>query len=112
MFRILTEQVCEVETQTIIFTQFHAGLQNFRSDLQRQGGRVPGFDKNVASQVQHLLNSDGSLNDIDFEFTGGDVGRNTVVPSGSNWRDDTSPESVRQALEAANAAKNTTSTRD
>jgi len=103
--RILTEQVCEVETQTIIFSQFHASLGTFRHDIQREGGRQPGFDGNVAHQIHQLVNADGSLNNIDFGFKGTDIGNQTIAPSGSNWDENKSPESVRQAMEAVKAAK-------
>jgi len=36
--RIITEQICEVETQTIVFEQFHSSLGGFSSDLRRSSG--------------------------------------------------------------------------
>ncbi|KAF9468105.1 hypothetical protein BDZ94DRAFT_1247193 [Collybia nuda] len=104
--RIITEQICEVETQTIIFSQFHAGLGNFEGELQRKGGRQPGFDGDVARQIQRLVNDDGSINNTDFGFNGTDVGKRTIAPSGSNWDDNTSPESVQRALDAIKSAQN------
>jgi len=44
------------------------------------------------------------LNVDDLNFKGSDVGSATVVPSGNNWNDATSPGSVQKALDAAKRA--------
>ncbi|KAK0469791.1 uncharacterized protein EV420DRAFT_1634211 [Desarmillaria tabescens] len=102
--RIITEQICEVEVQTIVLEQFSSSISSFSSDLLRQSGRQVGFDSNVASKISQLTNSDGSLSSSDLGFSGRDVGNNTVVAAGSNWNDATSPTSVQSALTAAQSA--------
>ncbi|KAF8896372.1 hypothetical protein BD779DRAFT_1668175 [Infundibulicybe gibba] len=107
--KIITEQICEVETQTIVFQQFHSSMGMFSSDLQRKSGRQPGYDASIASHGQSLISADGSLNTTDLGFKGSDVGKNTIAPAGSNWNNATSPDSVQKALDAANSAANSTS---
>ncbi|KAK0204787.1 hypothetical protein DFS33DRAFT_694276 [Desarmillaria ectypa] len=102
--RIITEQICEVEVQTIVLEQFSSGISSFSSDLLRQSGRQVGFDSNIASKISQLVNEDGSLTSSDLGFSGRDVGNNTVVAAGSNWNDSTSPSSVQSALTAAQSA--------
>ncbi|KAF8895482.1 hypothetical protein BD779DRAFT_1609027 [Infundibulicybe gibba] len=102
--RIITEQICEVETQTIVFQQFHASLGSFSSDLTRQSGHQVGYDSSIASHYGSIYNSDGSFNSQDLGFSGSSVGSSTVVPSGSNWNDQTSPASVGAAYSAAQSA--------
>ncbi|KAF8871364.1 hypothetical protein BD779DRAFT_1576981 [Infundibulicybe gibba] len=102
--RIITEQICEVETQTIVFEQFHASLGSFSSDLSRSSSHHVGFDSSIASHFGDIVSSDGSLSTNDFGFSGHDLGSNTIVPSGSNWDSSTSPVSVGNAFSSAQAA--------
>ncbi|KAK0193779.1 hypothetical protein F5146DRAFT_399959 [Armillaria mellea] len=102
--RVITEQICEVEVQTIVLEQFSSSISSFGSDVLRQSGKQVGFDSNIASKISQLVNADGSLSTSDLGFSGHDVGSNTVVPAGSNWNDSTSPTSVQSALAAAQKA--------
>ncbi|PPQ65851.1 hypothetical protein CVT26_000785 [Gymnopilus dilepis] len=102
--RIISEQVCEVETQTIAFEQFHASVGHFRDDIRRISGHHVGFDVGIASHVNDFFEEDGSLSTFDFGFTGHDLGRQTVVVGGSNWVAETSPASVGSAYSAARHA--------
>jgi len=102
--RIITEQVCEVETQTVVFEQFHASLGLFSSDLRRTSDRHVGFDSGIASHFSSIVESDNSLSVNDFGFSGHDLGSNYVFPTGSNWDASTSPASVGAAYSAARAA--------
>ncbi|THV03239.1 hypothetical protein K435DRAFT_817395 [Dendrothele bispora CBS 962.96] len=104
--RIVTELVCEVETQTIVIEQLRSGIVAFQKDIQRQTVKQVGFDQNIAGLSSKLVNSDGSLNTDNLNFKGSDVGNATVVPSGDNWNDATSPESVQKALDAAQNVQN------
>ncbi|KAJ8072505.1 hypothetical protein AAF712_011200 [Marasmius tenuissimus] len=103
--RIITEQICEVETQTIVFSQFHASLGNFYNDLRRHSSHQVGFDSAVADHFGSIVQSDGSLSTNDLGFTGSDVGKSTVVAQGSNWDDRSSPASVENAYFAAQGAR-------
>ncbi|KAF5367472.1 hypothetical protein D9758_003685 [Tetrapyrgos nigripes] len=107
--RIVTELVCEVETQTIVVEQLKSGLIAFQEDVQRKTVKQVGFDEKVSSLTKNILNDDGSLNLDDLNFKGSDVGNNTVVVSGDNWNDETSPDSVQKALDAAKNAHKATS---
>ncbi|KAF8817035.1 hypothetical protein BYT27DRAFT_7153528 [Phlegmacium glaucopus] len=102
--RIITEQICEVETQTIVFEQFHSSLSLFSHDLRRTSGHHVGYDSNIASHFSDICSSDNSLTNHDLGFTGHDLGSSTVVVGGSNWNDATSPSSVGSAYGAARKA--------
>lgn len=102
--RIITEQICEVETQTIVFEQFHSSLGGFNHDLRRTSGHQVGYDSNIVNHFGSLVHSDGSLNVDDWGFSGRDVGSHTVVVGGSNWVDSSSPVSVSNAYNAAHDA--------
>jgi len=102
--RIITEQICEVETQTIVFEQFHSSLHGFSRDLRRFSGRSVGYDSNIASHYSDFENSDGSLSTSDFGFSGQNLGSSYVVPSGNNWENSRSFASVGNAYKAARSA--------
>jgi len=102
--RIITEQICEVETQTVVFEQFHASLGSFSGDLRRTSGHNVGFDSGISSHFGDIVSSDGSLSTDDFGFSGSSLGSQYVVPSGSNWNPSTSPASVGAAFSAAKSA--------
>ncbi|PPR04101.1 hypothetical protein CVT24_010674 [Panaeolus cyanescens] len=102
--RIITEQICEVETQTIVFEQFHASLGSFSSDLRRHSGHQVGYDRSIAGHFGDIVSSDGSLSTNDFGFSGHDLGSNYAIVGGSNWNDATSPASVGSAFSAARGA--------
>jgi len=98
--RIITEQVCEVESQTVIFQQYYASLGGFSHDMTRNSGRPVGYDHNIASHYESIWNSDGTLSNYDFNFTGTDIGSNYYSPS-SNWDQNKSPSSVGSAYQQA-----------
>lgn len=102
--RIITEQICEVETQTIVFEQWHSGLHGFSRDLRRHTGRQVGYDRNVVKHFGEIMNSDGSFNTHDFGFTGHDLGGETVVVGGNNWDDAHSHVTVEDAYGASRSA--------
>ncbi|KAJ7761523.1 hypothetical protein DFH07DRAFT_1020557 [Mycena maculata] len=102
--KIITEQICDVETQTIVFQQYYASLGGFSKDLTRSSGRSVGYDNSISSHYGDFYNSDGSLSTYDFGFSGSDVGSNYYVPTGSNWNANTSPSSVGSAYQSAQSA--------
>jgi len=102
--RIITEQICEVETQTVVFEQFHASVGFFSDDLRRTSGLHVGFDSGITDHFSDIVAEDGSLTTDDFGFTGHDLGAHTVVVGGSNWDAATSPASVGAAFSAAKSA--------
>jgi len=101
--RIITEQICEVETQTIVFEQFHSSLHGFSRDLRRFSGRDVGYDSSIASHFSNFYNSDGSLSTSDFGFSGSSLGHSYFVPSGNNWGRN-SQVSVDNAYSSARSA--------
>ncbi|KAJ3785491.1 hypothetical protein GGU10DRAFT_422531, partial [Lentinula aff. detonsa] len=107
--QIITEQVCDVETQTVVFQQFLSSCNHFSSDLLRTSGVQVGYDSDIVSHYGSFYNADGSLSTSDLGFSGSDVGKSVVVPSGSNWNSATSPASVGNAFNAALSAANGTS---
>jgi len=102
--RIITEQICEVETQTVVFEQFHSSLHGFSRDLRHFSGRNVGYDSHIASHFSNFYGSDGSLSTDDWGFSGSDLGSSYVVPSGSNWDSSSSFTSVGNAYKAARSA--------
>lgn len=102
--RIISEQICEVETQTIVFEQFHSSLHGFSRDLRRFSGRGVGYDSGISSHFSSFYNSDGSLSNNDFGFSGHNLGQSYVVPSGNNWDNSRSFTSVGNAYKAARSA--------
>ncbi|KAJ3770003.1 hypothetical protein FB446DRAFT_647747 [Lentinula raphanica] len=102
--QIITEQVCEVETQTVVFQQFLSSCSHFSSDLLRTSGHQVGYDSAIVSHYGSFFNADGSLSTYDLGFSGSDVGQSVVVPSGSNWNIATSPVSAGNAFNAALSA--------
>ncbi|TFK61393.1 hypothetical protein BDN72DRAFT_904152 [Pluteus cervinus] len=102
--RIITEQICEVETQTIVFQQFSSNLGLFGDDLSRHSNHQVGYDRGIANHFGSICNADGSLTTNDLGFSGHDLGSNTVVAVGDNWNSASSPASVQNALSACNAA--------
>lgn len=102
--RIITEQICEVETQTVVFEQFYASLGGFSRDLRRYSSYQPGYDYNIAGYYGDIVGSDGSLSTNDLGFSGYDIGNNSVIPSGDNWDASSSPASVGSAYDLARSA--------
>ncbi|KAF5385720.1 hypothetical protein D9757_005493 [Collybiopsis confluens] len=102
--RIITEQICDVETQTIVFQQYISSSTHFSSDIMHSSSVSPGYDSSIVSHYGDLVNSDGSLSTSDLGFSGSDVGQSYVVPSGSNWNPSSSPASVQAAFSAAQSA--------
>ncbi|KAK7437037.1 hypothetical protein VKT23_018853 [Stygiomarasmius scandens] len=102
--RIITEQICEVETQTVVFQQFIAASSSFSHDLLHVSGNHVGFDSGIVDHFGDLIDASGSLTTTDLGFSGLDVGKSTVVVGGSNWNDATSPFTVRNAFNAAHSA--------
>ncbi|KAF5350830.1 hypothetical protein D9757_013536 [Collybiopsis confluens] len=99
--RIITEQVCEVETQTVVFQQFLSSCTHFHSDLLRISGNHVGYDSAIASHFGSFFEADGSLSTSNLGFSGSDLGNSFVVPSGNNWNSISSPASVGSAFNAA-----------
>ncbi|KJA26330.1 hypothetical protein HYPSUDRAFT_199073 [Hypholoma sublateritium FD-334 SS-4] len=106
--RIILQQICDVETQVIVLQQFRGGLQQFQSDVTRQSSRDIGYDQSVSELIVQILQSDGSLNSNSFGFSGTDVGKNLVVPSGSNWNNDSSPKNISTILQTIHNGTNST----
>jgi len=92
--RIITEQICEVETQTITFEQYYQSLGHFHNDLRRHSSYQVGYDRGIVGHFGQIYGSDGSFCTDDWGFSGQDIGSQTVVISNSNWNAQTSPNSV------------------
>lgn len=102
--RIITEQICDVQTQTVVFEQFHSGLGAFKGDLRHISGHKVGYDSAIAGHYGSLFEGDGSFTTNDLGFSGQDIGAHTVLVSGSNWDDATSFSSVNDIYGAARHA--------
>ncbi|KAF8206443.1 hypothetical protein K438DRAFT_1577823 [Mycena galopus ATCC 62051] len=98
--KIITEQICEVETQTITFEQYYQSLGHFHNDLRRHSSYQVGYDRGIVGHFGQIYGSDGSFCTDDWGFSGQDIGSQTVVISNSNWNAQTSPNSVDSAYYA------------
>ncbi|KZS88125.1 hypothetical protein SISNIDRAFT_401133, partial [Sistotremastrum niveocremeum HHB9708] len=92
--RILIEQICEVEVQTVVLEQFSSSIDSFGQDVRHHSSRQIGYDSNIAALSSHLYNSDGSQSNHNLGFSGSQVGNHSVSVGGSNWNNSTSPASV------------------
>jgi len=88
--------------------QFNSGFSNFGLDLSRISGRNIGFDSGIAALISQLVLSNGGINLKDFGFLGSNIGQQFIVPSGSNWNDNTSPQSVEDLKKQIELASNST----
>jgi len=102
--KIITQQVCEVESQTIIFSQFQAHISTFHDDIRHRSHRSVTYDDSIASRIGDIHDSHGELVSHDFGFHGSDIGSHSVQVGGFNWNDGTSVDSVGRAFGAAQGA--------
>jgi len=102
--RIITEQICEVETQTIVVNQVQSVFSSFSDDIRHVSDRHVAFDSNVASHIGDLVDENGLLTNNDFGFAGTSIGSNSVVVGGNNWNAETSPALVNSAFQQSSAA--------
>jgi len=103
--KLILEEICEVEVQIIILQQFTGGFDNFFNDLNRFGGKNPGFDKEIAKFGNQLFDVNGQFKIQDFGFKGLDIGKNNVIVGGHNWQQEFSPNSVKSAFDISSQAK-------
>jgi len=104
--RTLIEQVCEVETQTLVLEQFSSSVDNFSRDIRRQSNRQVSFDSSVSELFIELQDSEGNLSRNDLGFNGNDVGKNSVSYSGDNWNSGSSSQSVGNIWNASQNSRN------
>ncbi|EJD06565.1 uncharacterized protein FOMMEDRAFT_102402 [Fomitiporia mediterranea MF3/22] len=109
MKRVLLEQVCEVEVQTIVVQQASSIISSFGNSVSHQSKNQAGYDQSIAGLLGQVMNSDGSLSKKDLGFKGSNVGNSSVIVGGNNWNDTTSPNSVQKAKDLAKDASNSTS---
>lgn len=102
--KIVTQQICEVESQTIVFSQFQAHMSSFHDDLRRTSNRQVCYDDSIASHITEIHDSEGELVSHDFGFQGSDIGTHSIVVGGGNWNADSSPHSVGNAFSSAQYA--------
>jgi hypothetical protein len=102
--RIITEQICEVEVQTIVLNQYFASWDSWYGYMVHDRSGYVGYDYNVAGRYSDLFGSDGSLTTGDLGFSGSSIGSALIAPSGGNWNSETSPRSVEAAVQAAQRA--------
>jgi len=95
--KVITETICDVETQVVVFEQFHSGLGSFKGDLRRMSSHSVGYDRDIASHYGDLIGQDSSISTDDWSFSGSDIGKSTVVVGGCNWDESKSYLSVNSA---------------
>jgi len=98
--RVITQQICEVETQVITLSQVEAHFSSFSDDIRRESSHHVSFDSSIASHISSLVDSSGNINTNDFGFSGSDIGQHSVFVEGDNWNPATSPASVGAAFNA------------
>jgi hypothetical protein len=103
--KLILEEICEVEVQIILLQQFTGGFDIFFNDLNRFGGKNPGFDKEIAKFGPQLFDFDGKFKIQDFGFKGHDIGKNIIIINGGNFKSDISPPSIKSAFDISSQAK-------
>lgn len=103
--RVVLTQVCQVEVQTIVWSQFVSSVTSFSSDITHVSGRSIGYDSHVASFISDLVNSSDEIIVQNFGFSGTDIGSNLIAPTGFNWVSGSSEVSVQQALIASQVSE-------
>jgi len=102
--KLISVQICEVEVQTIVVTQFRYGLYGFDQDIRHRSGRRVGFDNSIARRIGDLHDETSDISSENMNFSGYAVGDDMVWPCGGNWDSDTSPSSVDAAYNASLSA--------
>jgi hypothetical protein len=102
--KLITTQICEVETQTVVFSQFQSHISSFHDDIRRRSHRQVVYDDDIASRIGSIHDEHGEIVSHDFGFHGSDIGSHSISVSGCNWNDATSPDSVEKAFGAAQGA--------
>ncbi|TDL25858.1 hypothetical protein BD410DRAFT_610093 [Rickenella mellea] len=102
--RIITEQICEVEVQTIVIKQFSSQMDNFHKDVNRKSGRQVSYDEDTSNKISQILGSDGQVSRSDLGFSGQDVGKGSINVQGGNWDNNNSPSRVLNANGMADQA--------
>jgi len=102
--KMITEEICEVETQTIVFSQYLSSISSFSDDLRRHSSKQVGYDSSISGLIGHIHDSNGNVVSNNLGFSGSSVGSHTTVVGGSNWSGSSSPSSVNSAFQAAQAA--------
>jgi hypothetical protein len=99
--RIITEQICEVEVQTVVWSQWISQFQLFSEDIRHISGRHIGFDSSIASNINGLVDSSNHINSHNLNFQGSDIGQNFLSVGGNNWVEGSSQLSVEKAFLAS-----------
>ncbi|KZV84642.1 hypothetical protein EXIGLDRAFT_726942 [Exidia glandulosa HHB12029] len=102
MKQVLLTQVCEVETQVIVSSQFSSHLQVFMEDVRHISGRQVGFDSSISSQLSSVLSSLGG-NHVNLGFSGQSIGSNLQIVQ-SNFDSVNSPARIHAAWVASQLA--------
>jgi len=102
--RVILEQICEVEVQTIVWNQFVSSFSSFSQDITHVSGRSIGYDHVIASHISGLVDSSNHLIQHDFGFQGLNIGSNLINVHGSNWVSGSSQISVQSAIIASQTA--------
>ncbi|KIJ28357.1 hypothetical protein M422DRAFT_189832 [Sphaerobolus stellatus SS14] len=95
--RIITQQICQVEVQTVVHDQFFSGCSSFFDDIRHISSRSVTFDHSISTQISSIHDSDGQCLTNDLGFTGSDIGRHSASIQGISWNDATDSISVNQA---------------
>lgn len=104
MKRVISQQVCEVETQTILLAQVQTHFSSFSEDVRHVSNRHVAFDHEIASHISNLYDGFGNFNVHDFGFSGHQIGQHSSFVLGSNWNPASSPALVSQAFGDAQSA--------
>jgi len=102
--KVIVQQVCEVEVQTLVLKQFQSGVEAFSEDVRHTSVKQVSFDESITSLFSNLQDSLGNLSSGDLGFSGSSIGNSSIIANGSNWNDKTSPASVGAVYNASKIA--------
>jgi len=92
--KVIVEQICQVEVQTLVLEQFQSGIESFSQDVRHKSSRIASYDSSITTLFSQLQNSVGSLSTGDLGFSGTNAGNSSIIANGTNWNNQTSPASV------------------
>jgi len=102
--KVIVQQVCEVEVQTVVLKQFQSGIESFSQDVRHVTTRQVSFDESITALFSQIQDQLGNLSSHDLGFSGSQVGNSSIIANGSNWNNQTSPASVGAIYNASMAA--------
>jgi len=96
--RVILQEICQVETQTVVVSQVQAVFSSFSESVRQVSSVHASYDSQIAGYIGDFVSSDGSLYTGGWGFSGSEIGGNSVIVGGSSSE---GSDSVAQAFAAS-----------